>query len=178
MRREDITPELCRLLMSYDPDTGALTWTRRPRSMSANNRAHSVWNANWPGKPALNAPDRNGYRIGMVCGVMMKSHRVAWMIHYGEVPDVIDHIDGDGGNNRIANLRNVSRAANMRNQKRRSNNTSSVTGVWREGNRWAVEIKHNGEKHWLGRYDTLGEATAVRKAAEARMDYHPNHGRA
>lgn len=171
------TPDECRALLNYDPDDGRLYWKRRDRSLFSTDRACSVWNARFAGKEALTAPDRHGYRLGTINNRMMKAHRVAWAIHHGAWPDVIDHIDGDGGNNRIENLRSVTRDANMRNQKRRSNNTSSVTGVWREGNRWAVEIKHNGVKRWLGRYDTLAEAAAVRKAAEARMDYHPNHGR-
>ena len=30
----------------------------------------------------------------------------------------------------------------------------------------------------LGRFDSLDEAVAAKKAAEVRLGYHPNHGRA
>lgn len=58
-------------------------------------------------------------------------HRVIWELHYG-APDpglMIDHIDGDGTNNRVSNLRLVSRTANMRNARQRADNQTGVTGV-------------------------------------------------
>lgn len=50
------------------------------------------------------------------------------------------------------------------------NNTSGVKGVSYDKARqkWAVEIKIEGVRHRLGRFDTLEEATAVRKAAEEK----------
>jgi hypothetical protein len=42
----------------------------------------------------------------------------------------IDHINGDSKDNRIVNLRLVSRVTNNRNKKKSLNNTSGVTGVY------------------------------------------------
>lgn len=58
-------------------------------------------------------------------------HRVIWEMHYGEIaPDkFIDHIDGDKLNNKLENLRIVSREGNARNCKPRLDNTSGVVGV-------------------------------------------------
>lgn len=60
------------------------------------------------------------------------NHRVIWEIFNGYIDDAskeIDHIDGDPLNNRIENLRLVSRSVNRRNARRNSRNTSGIAGV-------------------------------------------------
>ena len=49
----------------------------------------------------------------------LKAHRVVWFIHYGVVPNYIDHINGDRADNRIENLRATTPSLNLRNQKPR-----------------------------------------------------------
>ena len=58
-------------------------------------------------------------------------HRIIWELHNDPIPHgmFIDHIDGDKLNNKLANLRMVSRSGNARNAKRRKDNTSGTTGV-------------------------------------------------
>lgn len=58
-------------------------------------------------------------------------HRVIWEMHYGiiEQGKFIDHIDGDRTNNKLDNLRLVSRAGNARNCTPRYDNTSGTVGV-------------------------------------------------
>jgi hypothetical protein len=60
------------------------------------------------------------------------AHRVIYELVYNcsILPGYfIDHIDGDGLNNKIENLHLVTKRSNSQNQKFRSNNTSGVTGV-------------------------------------------------
>jgi hypothetical protein len=59
-------------------------------------------------------------------------HRVIWEMHYGliEQGKFIDHIDGDRTNNKLDNLRLVSRSGNARNCKPRHDNTSGTVGVY------------------------------------------------
>ena len=62
-----------------------------------------------------------------------KVHRIIGAIYFGDDAlegMVIDHIDGDGFNNQISNLRIVSQKINMRNQRKPKNNSTGVTGVW------------------------------------------------
>jgi len=44
-------------------------------------------------------------------------------------PTLVDHIDGDGLNNRRTNIRYADHTINMRNRKRNVNNTSGKSGV-------------------------------------------------
>jgi len=86
----------------------------------------------------------------------------------------IDHINGDRSDNRIANLRKVTKSDNQRNAGKRVNNTSGVHGVnWKPrynsipgDGRWVARI-WNGPRHiYLGQFRSLREAEIARKAAE------------
>lgn len=76
-------------------------------------------------------------------------HRLIYQAHHGELPPVIDHIDGNPSNNSIDNLRCATVAQNQWNTKLKSNNTTGFKGVsfdkW--NNRYRVEIKANGKLH-------------------------------
>lgn len=102
-------------------------------------------------------------------------HRLIWEMHHGQIPDgfEIDHINGDAFDNRLENLRLVDRNENAKNLKLQARNRTGVPGVIFMNNRYRVTI---GSKY-LGYFDTLAEATRVRKEAETRLGYHINHGR-
>ncbi len=111
-------------------------------------------------------------------GRLEMAHRLAWLYVYGDWPNgEIDHIDGNGMNNRISNLRDVTRAENRRNVSRYKNNTSGVTGVSFGGNRWFAYIEIYGERKQLGRFINHWDAVCARKAAEYQHGFHVNHGR-
>lgn len=106
-------------------------------------------------------------------------HRIIWEMHYGPTPGgfVIDHVDGNGLNNSLDNLRLVSRIENARNYPRQSNNTSGVVGVSKDGNKWRAAIGGGKKREDLGAFEDLFEAVCARKSAENNLGYHPNHGR-
>ena len=171
-------------LLDYNPLTGILTWKSRDASMfsdgymDAQGRANN-WNSKMAGKEAFGYVHNTGYKQGTLMGKVLKAHRVAWKLHYGEDPvEQIDHINGDRSDNRIENLRCVSDAENKKNAKLYSNNSSGVTGIhWlKEQKKWRVRIGGSKGIH-IGCYATLDEAKAARKEAEAKYGYPPNHGR-
>lgn len=61
------------------------------------------------------------YRCIRINGKKFLSHRVAWFLFFGSWPeDFIDHVNGNGLDNSIKNLRDVSQAFNMRNITRKT----------------------------------------------------------
>ena len=109
--------------------------------------------------------------------------RLAWILENGNIEDnkVVDHINGDINDNRIVNLRVVTRAENSRNRKTAKNNTSGTQGVYlveRDNDTfWKAEIRHNYDNIFIGSYNTREEAIIARKAAERVLGFHDNHGR-
>lgn len=82
----------------------------------------------------------------------------------------IDHINGDGTDNRRSNLRDGSGGVNEWNRHKQKNNTSGYTGVCRSGQRWKAEIRYKGKKVYLGLFDTPEEASEVYQTAKRKRD--------
>lgn len=86
----------------------------------------------------------------------------------------IDHINGDGLDNRKDNLRLVTHSENLRNAKLFINKTSKYRGVSmkKNKNRWRAQITANYERIHIGYFDTEEEASeAYRKK---RNEIFPN----
>lgn len=153
--------------LAYDPETGKIT------AKTCRGRTHIG--------DTVGAPTGHGYLQYRIGETNYLVHRLIWLMLYGSISPgmFIDHINGDGMDNRLANIRLVSPAENSRNTKRHKHNISGVMGVRWIANRrrWEASLKINGQKTYLRRFLTFDEAVACRKAAEAQYGYHPNHGR-
>lgn len=179
-------PALLRKLLRYEPATGKLFWLERTADMfpegnrlSPAGRARQ-WNARHAGKPANGVARPDGYLRNSVGGVVIYAHWAVWCWHYGEWPsDQIDHINGDRSDNRIENLRVVTRSGNLKNAKMPSTNTSGVVGVYfmRECGKWRARLTSQGKKIHLGVFENFADACRARQAANARYGFHGNHGR-
>lgn len=158
-------------MFQYNPETGVLTWNSRD--------GDERWNRVFAGKPA-GGVDGKGYVRIRTEGNNWNAHRVIWKMVHGEEPEYVDHINGNRADNRLMNLRSVSKLENARNAKRGRNNKSGVNGVhWvtRE-QKWRACIYVDGRKVSLGDYDRLEAAAVARRTAEIEYGYHENHGRA
>lgn len=104
-------------------------------------------------------------------------HRYIWEQHHGSIPKdmVIDHINGNGLDCRIQNLRLASSLENSYNLTKQN----KYTGVNPSGNRFTARIMHNRKDYNLGTFPTLGEALDARLTAEKRFfgNFGPNVSR-
>jgi hypothetical protein len=99
-------------------------------------------------------------------------HRMAYLVMTGKlVPDgmEVDHIDGDGLNNQISNLRVCTHKQNLSNRKTHKNNTTGASGIWvyvgKRGTKYIPTIRIEGKQTYLGRFSTMREAKEVRAKA-------------
>ncbi len=170
--------EYLRQCLSYNPDTGELNWLSRPEHHFSTRRGCSVFNSQHAGKPAGNLTPV-GYISVFLLRANYPSHRLAWKLFYGEDPKlVIDHINGVKHDNRIVNLRDVSRATNGLCCVKSVSNKSGVTGIgWsKAAGKWLAQICFTGENHYLGIFSDLADAVAARKAAEQALGFSASHG--
>lgn len=177
---KNLTAVTVRELLHYEPETGIFTWRVRSEKWFTSNLACRLWNKRNANKEALTAVKSGGYRHGSILGVTYRAHRVAWLYHYGFWPSqYIDHVDGDPTNNRINNLRDVTKSQNNRNKRASSRCKSGCNGVtWcKQREKWLANIRIFDKTLNLGRYDDKNDAIAARKAAEIKHGFHPNHGR-
>ena len=175
-----LTPELLRTLLRYDPKTGKLFWRPRLFDMFQTKRAFSNWNNRFAEKAAFTARNTGGYFVGTIFGRSYLAHRVIWAITNGAWPkDQIDHISGARDDNNFSNLREASGSENQRNAKLRKDNTSGHVGVhWCNTTRkWRAKINVSGDTKVLGQFADKATAIATRLAAEVEFGYHVNHGR-
>ncbi len=87
----------------------------------------------------------------------------------------VDHIDGNGLDNRKLNLRNVPHSVNMNNMKLTKANRSGVAGVgwFKQYNQWRARTVWQGKEHHLGYFDDKEEAVqAVRHFKELHGIVH------
>ncbi|WP_313349370.1 HNH endonuclease [Paracoccus sp. (in: a-proteobacteria)] len=149
------TPEVLRQLLCYEPKSGKLFWKERGPEGFPNSASHVSWNSRFAGKEAFGATAGRHLR-GTMGGAGLLAHRVAWAMQYGAWPDgMVDHINGDGTDNRIANLRIASNAENLRNRGATSGSTSGRKGVtWNAAlGKWQAQIKHEYQNRYLGLFD-------------------------
>ncbi len=120
-----------------------------------------TWNTKYSGKNT-GYVRKNGYLSLIVGGKEYSAGRLAWLLHYGIWPDgEIDHINGNRIDNRIFNLRIVTRSENAINKKNlQSNNTTGFKGVWKRKNvdTWCAEICKDLKRMKLGSFESPEEA--------------------
>lgn len=153
--------QLAKALFEYDPESGRLTWRLTTNCFKKGEEAGTV---------SKNS-EYTSYRTVYVFAQGYKTHRIAWLLQTGSWPEkYIDHVDGDGLNNKWSNLREASPSENGMNQKVRSDSKSGVKGVSYDSarNMWYAYINLDGKRKHLGRHDTFEDAVAVRQEAEAK----------
>jgi len=163
MKTLPLPAELSALLL-YCPETGSLVW--KPRA--DNSRG---FNDRYAGNIAGNI-DTHGYRRITIGGEKYWAHRLVWRMLTGEQPPMVDHINGEPDDNRIANLRAADHAQNLQNRGPSTNSKTGVKGVHfsKAAKRYTAQICVRRQRLTLGLFDTVEEAAAAYADAAAR--YH------
>ncbi|WWD11038.1 HNH endonuclease [Escherichia phage Phagiculus] len=122
---------------------------------------------------------RGGYKRFYHAGKRLSNHIVIWNIVNGEIPKgmEIDHINHDRSENRIENLRLVSRQENAKNKGIYKSNTSGFSGVTIEKNgKFKARISVSGKRVALGTYIDFNDACNAIMKARLKYKFHENHG--
>lgn len=154
-KRYDISIEDLRQLISYDPETGQLTWLERPLRFCKSDSEQRRWNSRCANKEAKTTKNESGYLRLKLFDVVYKAHRVCWALYHGKWLDeglFIDHINNDPSDNRICNLRAATSSQNSKNQRKIKRKTSSLKGVFwsRKEGAWRSRLIHEGKSYNLG----------------------------
>ena len=162
---KDLTAEQVRELFDYDEENGWLIRKKDEYGRAVN-------------RPCGHKPTHSsGYGYGKVRigGKDYLAHRIIWLWYYGTWPEGdIDHINRNKIDNRIDNLRVVSKSENGHNQNIHRTNTSGYPGVsWHKASKkYQARIMGDNKRINLGFFNAAEEA--YRAYQLAKIKYHPN----
>lgn len=152
--------------LRYDKHTGEFTWIKRPnKNIHLHTRAGTL-------------DKKTGYRTITLFGKRYSEHRLVWFYVHGEMPtNTIDHINQIRDDNRLGNLRQVTKSENQRNKTRRDSRLDEI-GIWwcKRRRRYVAEITLNGKKVYQRTFTDIDEAINARKQKALELGFHANHG--
>lgn len=155
------------LVFDYQPETGHLIYRTRPVNHFSSEAKCRAWNKKNAGRRAGFV--RENYRCISIEGKAYPEHRVIWkMVNGADTLELIDHVNREGHDNRLSNLRIATHRENSYNVRRKRRGKSNLKGaIWHSGNKcWMSNIRMpSGERIHLGYYDTDKEAHAAYSAA-------------
>jgi hypothetical protein len=153
-----LTQERLKEVLSYNYETGIFTRIKR-----TSNSVSIGDIAGW----------KDDYWKIKVDAKTYLAHRLAWLYVYGEWPkDVLDHIDHDTYNNKISNLRDITRTANQHNQiTYHKTNSSKMMGAHyhKTKKKYQSRICVNGKTIYLGMFGTAEEANKAYISAKRKL---------
>lgn len=167
------------ILKIDESSPSGLTWLRRENIEEKWNDRYANNSAGWK---ATNASGYQRWNVQVTYNDKKNTllcSRIIFLLHNGYLTEgkEIDHADGNSLNNKINNLRELTRYQNQHNAKLQKKNKSGFKGVsWdAKSKKWRVIITANKKRYNFGVYEKLEEAIKV--AIEARKKYHGEFGR-
>jgi len=168
-----LTQEEAHRLFEYKD--GLLFWKVRPLSDFKTKGRHVQWNERYGHKQVGSCAGK--YVNVAINKIRYQAHRIIFLMHYGYLPIIVDHINGNTQDNKIENLRAATHTENLRNSKICKNSSSKVKNVvWhKQRQKWAVRLVINKKSKSFGLYDDIELADLV--AQEARNKYFGSFAR-
>lgn len=160
MAKSNLTAERLRERLDYNQETGAFIWKVKPsQAISSGSVAGSA---------------RSGYIGIQIDGRIYLAHRLVFLFIYGAFPlGEVDHINGIRDDNRLANLRDVTKSVNMQNKKVGKHGRKIGTWYDAKNGKWTAQIKIGATQHHLGRFATEEAANSAYILAKAKL--HPGY---
>lgn len=151
-----------------DAETGQLYWKARPDDHFNDGRGSGSWNARLAGKAAgTTCTEGGGRKQVRLLNRLFLYHRIVYALanelDMSEVPDIIDHINGDQSDNRPVNLREADKFQSIWNRRKKEDTRSAFKGIsyHRRDNLWKSEIMANGKRVTLGYFKDEAQAAAA-----------------
>ena len=160
--KKDIDPEFLRRHFHYDHETGVFT---RKSWVGARGRITK--------EVVYKVASGQKYVQIQIGDKNYLAHRLAFVYMLGAYPDLqVDHIDGDGSNNKWENLRLVTHKENAQhNVNGNRNNTTGLRGVYRCRKKWRACITVDLAQKHLGTFETKEAAHAAYIAAKREAHF-------
>lgn len=108
--------------------------------------------------------DKDGYIRVVFAERLIAVHRLAWFYVHGDCPPMLDHINGNRQDNRIENLRPADYYVNNGNRQKHRDGIPPGVNYHSRDKKWYVQVYRNKRYKYVGRYETLEEAIAVRQS--------------
>ncbi len=136
------------------------------------------WKVSGPGRKVgvpAGYDRRDGYREIWTKYRRYLTHRLIFLYHHDNIPEYLDHIDGNRANNEISNIREATQRENCMNQKKPKSHNGKPTSsrfkgvMWhKQHEKWAAGIRIDGKQKHLGYHTSeIDAALAYDKAAIA-----------
>lgn len=84
--------------------------------------------------------------------ITVSAHQLGWYLYYKEVPNLLDHINRIKTDNKIDNLREISRSLNAINTNKNDNANGYIYN--KEIGKFISRIRINNKQIYLGSYDS------------------------
>lgn len=134
--------------------------------------------ASRPVGSALGSKSKRGYMVHSFHGKPWSVHQFVWLWHYGKLPKMLDHINGDKLDNRIENLREVTHTEQNRNRKLSTTGTAGIS-YHTKAQKWRARIGLRPKEIHLGVFDSFTDAFLARQnylAAHPELGFTDRHG--
>jgi len=170
-----LTKERLLEVLEFDESISRFRWKKR----AGNPRFNTQFAGELAGYAYKTPAPGLAYRSLKVDGMQYKEHRLVWLWYYGEMPEFdLDHLNGDGLDNRPENLRLDTDGTNMRNAVKYSRNTSGYSNVYwqKEVHKWMVQVGIRVGTVYGGLFDDIEEAALKATELRAKLGFSPLHG--